>query len=112
MKPKSFIENKIETALASLDGATSATPSPFFYAKVMGRLSRRQNTVWEIFNSYISRPVVAFATICIIFIVNIIAVYSNSLQNTAAVPEQNEIASADEYTQVTDTFYELENLKP
>jgi len=107
-----MIENKIEAALKSLDGAKGATPSPFFYAKVMGRLSRRQNTAWENFNAYISRPVVAFATICLIFIVNIIAVYSNSLQNTSAVAEQNEIASADEYTQVNNTFYDLENIKP
>lgn len=112
MKKDPFIENKIDFALNSLEDVQRSEPSPFFYAKVLGRLSSKQKNTWENLSIYISRPVFAFAAICLIFIMNIIAVYSNTSGSTTIVTEQNEIASADEYTQISNTFYDLENMKP
>ena len=112
MNKHSLIENKIDAALNSLNNVQRAEPFPFFYAKVAGRLSSKQKNAWENFTAYISQPSFAFVAICLIFIMNIIAVYSNTSGNTAAVTEQNEIASADEYAQVSNTFYDLENIKP
>ena len=112
MKPDSSIENKIEVALTSMDGLARATPSAFFYAKVLARLNYTEQTIWEKFNVCISRPTIAFATICVIIIMNLVAVYSNTSTTNTSVSEINEIAAADEYTQVSSTFYDLENLKP
>ena len=104
------IQQQVEASLNSLDGISKASPSPYFYTRIIAKLSNSQQTIWEKFSVIITRPVVAFACMCIIVLMNIIAVYSNS--NTTSVSDQNEIAATDELTQATPAFYELENIKP
>jgi hypothetical protein len=111
MQPDKLIQDKIEASLNSLEGMRRAEPPPFFYTRIIGRLSNQQLTFLERFSIIITRPVIAFACMCTIVLMNVIAVYTNS-ESASAATDQNEIASVDEFTQVTPNFYDLENVKP
>lgn len=104
------IQQKIEASLNSLQGLQRAAPSPFFYTRIIGRLGNQPLTVWEKFSAIITKPAVAFACMCLIVLMNVIAVYSNS--EAANATEQNEIAVNDEFSQVAPGIYDLENVKP
>ena len=110
MKDKS-IENKIDNVLSSIDTIQRATPAPFFYTRLMARLSRTDQSSWENFSSFVARPVIAFATILLVISINIFAIYSNS-QSMGNTSEKTELAAVDEYSQVSDTIYDIENSKP
>lgn len=104
------LQDKIDASLNSLDGVQRATPSPFFYTRVIGKLMNQQQSFWEKFSAVITRPVVAFSCMSVIVLMNVIAVYTNS---DAATMTENDVVASDELTtQVTPGFYDLENSKP
>jgi uncharacterized membrane protein YdfJ with MMPL/SSD domain len=110
MKDKS-IENKIDNTLSSIDTIQRAMPAPFFYTRLMARLNRTDQSFWENFSVFVARPAIAFATILLVISINIFAIYSNSL-STDNTSEKTDLAAVDEYSQVSDTIYDIENPKP
>jgi uncharacterized membrane protein YdfJ with MMPL/SSD domain len=110
MKPDKIMQNKIETTLNSLKGVQRASPSPFFYTRLIAKLNSSQQTIWEKFGTIITRPVIAFAFMCLIVLMNVIVVYTNSRQISPT--DQNEIVSAEDLTTDAPNFYTLENNKP
>lgn len=112
MKNEFDIENKISATLDSIEAVERATPLPFFYSKVLAKLSREKQSSWGKFVSYINQPAVAFATICIILVINIAAIFYNASFINPAASETNELAVADEYNDITTTFFDMENPKP
>ncbi len=110
MKTDKFIEDKIEASLNSLEGVQKAMPSPFFYTRVIAKLIHPQQNIWEKLSALITRPAMAFSCICFIVLMNVMAIYTNS--ENASSTDQNDIATIDEFTQVTPNFYDLENIKP
>jgi hypothetical protein len=70
MKMKNDIQNKVQKALDSLDGIQRAEPQPYFYTRLRARLQRNERTIWENMGSFMARPVVAVAGLCLILVMN------------------------------------------
>jgi len=103
----SSIDTKVEETLNSLENIQRAEPRPFFYTRLMARLSTAQSG-WEKFSGFIARPAVAFVGIFMVILINILAIYSNS----STVSSDNELTPTEEYTQVATNFYDMDNIKP
>lgn len=103
---------KIEDAMRSLDGIKEASPSPFFFTRLEARM-QREMSVWDKVSSFIAKPVVAFACICLVIMINATIIFSSSNSQRAADTQNNELATVDEYSQLSSaTFYEFVNTNP
>lgn len=107
---KENINKKIDDALNSLEGIRKAPAPPFFFTRLEARMQRAKS-VWENISSVISKPVFAFATICLVIMLNAFVIFSsvNTDENAAS---QSELATVDEYSQLNTPFYEFANTKP
>ena len=115
MKPGSDIEKRVEEALNSLDGIKRATPQPWLFSRVKARLSREEaeeRTVWGTIGSFLSRPVVAVAGVCLILLFNGVLLFnqqSRSYSNGIAI--QNEMQPSDSESFVaSNSSFDFENL--
>ena len=70
MNKRPDIEKKIDQMLNSLEGIQRAEPAPFFFTRVKARLERDQKNIWEAAGSFLARPVIAFAALCLILALN------------------------------------------
>jgi uncharacterized membrane protein YdfJ with MMPL/SSD domain len=102
---------KMEDTLHSIDGIEKASPRPFFFTRLEARMNREKNA-WEKIASFVARPVVALASISLVIMINAVVVFSSSDAKDATASQNNEIATVDEYSQVSVIFYEYENTKP
>jgi uncharacterized membrane protein YdfJ with MMPL/SSD domain len=109
MKEKIF--KKIEDAMHSIDDIKKASPNPFFFTRLEARMQNEKN-IWEKITVFLTRPSIAFATISFIVMLNAIVIFSSSKTKNTASTQNNELAAIDEYTQVTATLFEYENVKP
>ena len=71
MKKPLDIDKKVEETLNSLDGIQRAEGQPYFFTRVKARLERDQKNIWETAGSFMARPVVAIAGLCIILAFNV-----------------------------------------
>ncbi len=109
-----FIHKKIDAAMHSIDKIEKASPRPFLFTRLEARMQNEKNA-WTKISSFVSRPIVAFACICLVIFINaMVILFSNNTRNTTNSVTQNgpELATADEYSQVSATLYEFENSKP
>jgi hypothetical protein len=113
MKMKKDIQKLVDETLDSLDGIRSAEPKPFLYMRVIGRLQREQKTVWESMGSFLSRPLVVAAGLCVILIMNAFILFrSDSTSTSAKHPNYaNEMLGSDnEAVLATSSSYDYENI--
>ena len=111
MKNNSSIKTKIDAAINSIDNMERATPSSLFYAKVMAKTRRNQPAEWEKWSSFFLRPTMAFATICLVIVINAFVIYS-SITGSFSLSDPNESTLADEYNLATTSLYDIENIAP
>jgi len=105
------LNRKIDEVMQSIDGIEKASPLPFFFTRIEAKMQKEKNR-WEVISSFLSRPVVAFACICLIIVINAAVIFSAShFKNTVDQPN-NELATADEYNSVSTPLYEFVNSKP
>lgn len=102
---------KMEDTLHSIDGIEKASPRPFFFTRLEACMNREKNA-WGKIASFVARPVVALASISLVIMINAVVVFSSSDAKDATASQNNEIATVDEYSQVSVIFYEYENTKP
>jgi hypothetical protein len=104
------IENKVEQALASIDGITRAKSNPFLYTRVMSSLKDNDRREWGVFN----RPVIAFATVLLIILMNSLVFFQSSYSPPAAAQEDEQIFVKEyNYPQTTaDRFYSENEEQP
>ncbi len=112
MKNKLSINNKIDAALSSIENVQPVQPSPFFYARLMGKISDGKITLWEKLITFLLQPAITFAAVCFIIIVNAFVLFYSNSNNSHNAASQTEVTSSDEYTDVATSFYDLENIKP
>lgn len=112
MRQRPDIDKKVDTTLSSLDGIRRATPQPWLYARVKGRLQREEKTPWETISSFLSKPAVAMAGLCVILILNV-ALLLGKGEDTTALP----MAQTDQQTLVdsesiiaSNSSFDYENL--
>ena len=107
-------DKKIEETMRSFDGIEKASPRPFFFTRLEARM-QNQKSIWEEISSFVAKPMIAFACICLIIMINAAAIFSssNSTNSANSVSQlNNELATADEYNLVSSNFYEFVNTKP
>lgn len=104
-------DKRIEDALRSFDGIKKASPGPFFYTRLEAHM-QREKSIWEEISSFVARPLVAFASICMIIMINAAVIVSSEKSSKASSSQNNELATVDEYSQLSSTFYEFVNAKP
>ena len=114
MNEQKNIENRIEQAMNSLDGISSASPGPFFYTRVQARLQKQAASSWESVTSFITRPAVALAGVCIIILLNAVAFYfhpDNTAASVAAVSVSDQVYAEEYGTLASNVLYD-ENQNP
>jgi hypothetical protein len=102
---------KIDEAMQSLDGLEKASPRPFFFTRLEGRM-QKQKSRWEALSSFLSKPVIAIACICLIIMINATVILSSSNLKNITDQQNNELATADEYNSVSAPLYEFVNATP
>ena len=101
------IFKKVEDAMHSLDGIEKASPGPYFFTRLEARMQAQKN-VWEKITSFLTKPSMAFACICLVIIINAIVIFSSSNPKKNLVQQNTELATIDEYSQLSASFYDLE----
>lgn len=106
-----ILNKKIDDVMQSMDGIKRASPRPFLFTRLEARMQNERN-IWSRISSFVSRPVVAFACICFVLVINsMVILFSNNSSNST--PQQNaDLVTADEYSQVSYNIYDFENSKP
>ncbi len=110
------IENKVEKTLSSIDHTERAKANPFLYTRIMASLKEEEKGPWGKALSFINRPVIAFAMILAVVIMNSLVFFQSSeisqhtvVQEETIVQEDDQIfASEYNYPQTTaDRFYSV-----
>ena len=73
---------------------------------------QNERNVWNKLTSFIARPVIAFACICFVLIINAMVILLSDTSGNSLAPQGSELATADEYSQVSYNLYDFENSKP
>lgn len=100
MTQKNNMEKRIDEALSSLDGIQRATPRPFFYTRLMAKIEQNEKGAWENVSSFITRPVMLFATVCIVLLLNVAVLYKNHVSSA-------KITAAEQLEQVPNDAYDV-----
>jgi len=104
-------DKKIDAVMHSLDGVEKASPSPFLFTRLEARMQNERNT-WYKISAFVARPIVALACICFVLIINASVILFSDTKSNSLTQGGPELATADEYSQVSSTIYEFENVKP
>jgi hypothetical protein len=105
------LNKKIHEVMQSLEGVEKATPRPFFFTHLEARMQREKSR-WETISSFLSKPVVAFACICLVIVINAAVIFSSSSLKNSSDQQNTELATADEYNSVSAPLYEFVNSTP
>src|SRR5450432_217523 len=106
-----FIHKKIDEVMHSMDSINRASPRPFLFTRLEARMQNEKN-IWVKLSSFVARPVVAFTCICFVLIINAMVIFLTNNPGNSFAQQGSELATADEYSQVSSTLYEFENTKP
>lgn len=105
------LNKKIDEAMQSLDGMGKASPRPFFFTRLETRLQREKSR-WEAISSFVAKPIVAVACICLIIMINAAVILSSANSKKITDQQNSEQATADEYNSVSVPLYEFVNSTP
>lgn len=107
------MNKKVEEALNSLEGIQKAEPQPFFYTRLMSRLQRDQKTRWEVMGSFLARPVVVIACLCVVLVFNAFILFGHDAHTNNSSPiagQSNELIITDnEYILASGSSFDYEN---
>lgn len=102
--------NKIDEILNSLEGIQKATLRPYFFTRLEARMQREKNR-WYLISSFLTRPAIAMATICMIVALNGYAIARYFEQQDMA-STTTEIQNGDDNVLVSSNLVSLENFAP
>lgn len=112
MKNKENIHKLAEEALSSVDDIKRAAAKPFLLTRIHARMSKQTESLWEKAGWFISRPVIAFAGLCLIILINAAVIVSKNSSAQTPVAEQTTQASSDEFSYTVATIYDYDNNQP
>jgi hypothetical protein len=107
---KSNINELVEDALNSADGATRAAARPYLFTRITARMQRNEDNYWEKAVKLISRPAVAVAGLCLVVGINVAAMVMHS-EDEGTVPDEQAV-STDDYSNTVARLYDIENNEP
>jgi hypothetical protein len=92
MKQENDIGKRVEAALNSLDGIERAKPQPWLFPRVKRRLMQlEERPLWGAIGSFLSRPVIAIAGLCLILMMNGFLLFNKEKESSSAtLISQNE----------------------
>lgn len=108
MNKQEQINKLIEDALSSVDDAQPAEPRPYLLTRINARMNKGTASVWEKAGWLITRPAVAFTGLCMIVLLNVLAVMNNKTSDSVTVTEQTAQNQADELSYTTATIYDID----
>ena len=108
MTNNDLIQQEVEKTLQSLDGVQRAEANPYLFTRIKARMEK--NTSWEHISSFVSRPVIAFATLLLIMAINAFVLFSTGKNEGTGTGEIAVTDIADEYNSSATTIYDYENL--
>ncbi len=106
-----FIHKRIDDVMHSIDNINRVSPRPFLFTRLEARMQNQKN-IWVKLSSFVARPVVAFTCICLVLIINAMVIFLSNNSADFVAQQGNELATADEYSQISSNLYEFENSKP
>jgi hypothetical protein len=111
MKQQSDLEKRLEQALSSLDGLQRATPQPWLFSRVKGKLLKsEEKTKWEAIGTFLSKPAVAIAGLILIMALNGVLVF-NQESDPSVVTSQTELVPTDSESLIaSSSSFDFENL--
>lgn len=112
MKNIETIHKLAEDALSSIEGIKRATVKPFLLTRIHARINKQTESLWEKAGRIISRPVVAFAGLCLIILINAAVIVSKNSSAQTSVAEQTTQAPTDEFSYTVATIYDYDNNQP
>lgn len=114
MNERHDIEQRIDRALESLDGLQRAQPAPWFYTRLRARLERDEPvTVWEHIGSFLSRPGIVVAGLCVILVANVTILLKQPAATTAPnTVAQSETVVESESLIASSSSFDYENFAP
>ena len=104
-------DKKFEEILHSIDGIKKASPPNFFFTRLEARMQKGKS-IWEKVTSFVVRPAITFACICLVLMVNAVVILSSSKSEKMVAQQNSELTTVDEYSEVTTALYDFENIKP
>ena len=105
------IENKIEETFTSIDQIVRAPAPPFFFTRLEGRMQKEKNS-WENVFHFLTNPIWAFGSICVLLFLNIYIISATTSDLPLNVAQNTDLTTIDEYSQVSSTLFDFENIKP
>jgi hypothetical protein len=96
MKNKLQMEQWVEEAMNSFDGASRATANPFLFTRIQERL-RQQNSPWEKVANFIAKPAFAIAVVILFLSANFYVASQEKAEKLAKEKQNNEQLFAAEY---------------
>jgi hypothetical protein len=113
MNSKQQFNERVEDTLNSLDGATSAMPKPFLLTRINARLHAKQESIWDKYLYFISRPAIAFAAVCMVIAINIFAITNGNKANNIATDDMQSTYMLDDDDVASNTIIiDNENVEP
>ncbi|MEO8416279.1 MAG: hypothetical protein ABI472_21640 [Ginsengibacter sp.] len=106
-----ILNRKIDDVMQSMNGIKKASPRPFLFTRLEARMLNERN-IWSEISSFVARPVIAFACICFVLVLNAMVILLSGTSGNSLTQQGSELATADEYSQVSYNFYDFENTKP
>lgn len=108
MRNRHHIEQEVDKTLNSLDGIQRATANPYLFTRIKAGMQKEEGKgFWSMATGFISRPVVAIATILLIVLVNL-AVFFQAKPVAIPAPQQDgEQLFASEYNLSGSTIYDV-----
>ena len=86
MKQKIEIEKKVDQIMNSLDGIQRATPQPWLFSRIKGKLIQQDDkSVWGTIGSFLSKPVIAIAGLCLILMMNGYLLFNQYKEPSSAI---------------------------
>lgn len=96
MKNKQQLEQWVNEAMNSFDGATRATANPFLFTRIQEQL-RQQNSPWEKVANFITKPAFAIAMVILFLSANVYVASQEKAEKLAKEKQNNEQLFASEY---------------
>ncbi|HLG41242.1 MAG TPA: hypothetical protein VI461_16295 [Chitinophagaceae bacterium] len=111
MNKQPDLNKKVDEALNSLDGIQRAEPQPFFYTRLTGRMQGNEKTFWETVSSFLSKPVIATASLCVILAFNAFFLFkqNNETNITPTEISKETLATDNEYILASNSSFDYEN---
>jgi hypothetical protein len=110
MDKQEYINQLINAALNSTDGAARATPRPYLFTRLNARMQNAAENSWDRLLKFISKPAVAVTAICLVVAINAMVISDNYTAATTATEEQ--YTATDDYNSTAIVLNDFENTEP